>query len=123
MILSRLCKFLLVFLVICSLTFADEMLVDLENENTPVLNEELRKLREYAEDYTDDEIEGLVEENLGIYHYMDNAWHRCLNTGVNVEENIVWAWMYRNETAGSPILIGTPPVDASRSGDSQPSEC
>ena len=36
---------------------------------------------------------------------MDGAWHRCRNTGVNVDENNVWAYMYEDEVTGSPTII------------------
>ena len=60
--------------------------------------------------YTSAEVGSLDESSLGIYYWMDDAWHRCSNTGVDVERNIVWAYMTEEEASGSPILIGgTPP--------------
>jgi len=56
--------------------------------------------------YTDDEIEGLDEESLGMYYWVDGAWHRCSETGVDAERNVVWAYMTEDEASGSPILIG-----------------
>jgi hypothetical protein len=60
--------------------------------------------------YTSAEVGSLDESSLGIYYWMDDAWHRCSNTGVDMERNIVWAYMTEEEASGSPILIGgTPP--------------
>jgi PKD repeat protein len=60
--------------------------------------------------YTSAEVGDLDEFSLGIYYWMDDAWHRCSNTGVDVERNIVWVYMTEEEASGSPILIGgTPP--------------
>jgi len=55
--------------------------------------------------YTDAEVSGLNESSLAIFYYMDGAWHRCRNTGVNVDENFVWAYMYEDEVTGSPTII------------------
>ena len=55
--------------------------------------------------YTDAEVVGLNESSLAIFYYMDGAWHRCRNTGVNVDENYVWAYMYEDEVTGSPTII------------------
>jgi hypothetical protein len=60
--------------------------------------------------YTDEEAEGLVKSSLGIYYWMDGAWYRCSNTGVDAERNVVWAYMTREETSGSPILPGGTPL-------------
>jgi len=66
--------------------------------------------------YTDEEVEGLDEESLGIYYWKPDAWHRCSYTGVNTYTNIVWAYMTAEEASGSPILIAgmhaipTPPL-------------
>jgi hypothetical protein len=56
--------------------------------------------------YTDDEIVGLNESSLGLYHYKDGAWHRCGDTGVNADENYVWANVAKDECAGSPFGSG-----------------
>jgi PKD repeat protein len=66
--------------------------------------------------YTDEEVEGLDEDSLGIYYWMDGEWRRCGDTGVDTERNVVWAYMTEEEASGSPILIGgmhaiiTPPL-------------
>jgi len=66
--------------------------------------------------YTDEEVEGLDEASLGIYYWMNGAWQRCSDTGVDTERNVVWAYMTAEEASGSPILIAgmhaipTPPV-------------
>ena len=56
--------------------------------------------------YTDEELEasGVVEENLGLYYFKDNAWHRCSSTGVKAAENIIWANMLKDESTGSPLI-------------------
>ena len=59
--------------------------------------------------YTDEEVEGLDESSLGIYYWKDGAWHRCSDTGVDTERNVIWAYMTAEETSGSPILIGSSP--------------
>jgi len=54
--------------------------------------------------YTDAEITRahLTEVNLGLYYFKDGAWHRCRNTGVNVNDNFIWAYVYKDEYVGSP---------------------
>ncbi|GAF75618.1 unnamed protein product, partial [marine sediment metagenome] len=64
--------------------------------------------------YTDEEIGELDESTFGIYYWMDEAWKRCSNTGVNTMTNVVWAYMTAEEASGSPIVIAgmhaiTPP--------------
>ncbi|MCD6480522.1 PKD domain-containing protein [Candidatus Bathyarchaeota archaeon] len=56
--------------------------------------------------YTDEEIAGRDESSLGLYYYKNGAWHRCRETGVYPDRNIVWARMYRDEVDGVPIVIG-----------------
>jgi hypothetical protein len=56
--------------------------------------------------YTDGEIAGLDENTLALYHYKAGAWHRCSDTGVNVDENYVWANVKKNECSGSPFASG-----------------
>ena len=66
--------------------------------------------------YTDDEVMGLDESTFGIYYWMDGAWQRCSDTGVDTVLNVVWAYMTAEEASGSPILIAgmhaiiTPPL-------------
>jgi PKD repeat protein len=62
--------------------------------------------------YSDEDVIGREESRLGIYYYMDGAWHRCRETGVYEEINIVWARMYRDEVTGSPTIIGEPALPA-----------
>ena len=77
--------------------FVDVFISDLDGVEWPI----------YVEiTYTDDEVEGLNESSLGIHYWMDDSWHRCSNTGVDVEANKVWAYMLKEETLGSPILVG-----------------
>ncbi len=52
--------------------------------------------------YTDEEVAGLNEVILGLYYFKDGSWHRCRNTGVNVNTNIIWAYVYEDEYVGSP---------------------
>ena len=56
--------------------------------------------------YNEDDLGDIDESSLGIYYWKDEAWHRCSNTGVDTENNIVWAYMTMEEASGSPILIG-----------------
>jgi len=60
--------------------------------------------------YTDTEVEGLDESSLGLYYYnyTDGAWHRCSDTGVNVDENYIWANVTEDECPGSPFGAGGP---------------
>lgn len=66
--------------------------------------------------YTDEQAEGLDESTFGIYYWMDGAWQRCSDTGVDTVLNVVWAYMTAEEASGSPILIAgmhaipTPPL-------------
>jgi hypothetical protein len=62
--------------------------------------------------YTNGEIAGMDESTLGLYHYKAGAWHRCSDTGVNIDENYVWANVEKNECSGSPFASGgsSPPV-------------
>ena len=55
--------------------------------------------------YTDAQVSGHNESNLAIFYYTEGAWHRCRNTGVDVDENFVWAYMYEDEVTGSPTII------------------
>jgi len=43
--------------------------------------------------YSDDEVAaaGLVESSLRLYYFDGSAWRRCEETGVNTDENYVWA--------------------------------
>ncbi len=56
--------------------------------------------------YTDEEIAGRDESSLGLYYFKNGACHRCRETGVYPDRNIVWARMYRDEVDGVPIVIG-----------------
>jgi len=56
--------------------------------------------------YNEDDLGDIDESSLGIYYWKDEAWHRCSHTGVDTENNIVWAYMTEEEASGSPILIG-----------------
>ncbi len=66
--------------------------------------------------YTDEEIGDLNESSFGIYYWMNGTWQRCSHTGVDMERNVVWAYMTAIEASGSPILIAglheiiTPPL-------------
>jgi len=55
--------------------------------------------------YSDADIEGLDESTLGLYYWMDDAWHRCSHTGVDMDRNVIWAYMTALEASGSPILM------------------
>ena len=56
--------------------------------------------------YTDEEVAGRDESRLGLYYYKNGAWHRCRETGVYPDRNIVWARMYRDEVNGVLVVIG-----------------
>ncbi|MBA7631402.1 hypothetical protein ES703_38933 [subsurface metagenome] len=66
--------------------------------------------------YTDEQAEGLDESTFGIYYWMNGAWQKCSDTGVDTVLNVVWAYMTAEEASGSPILIAgmhaiiTPPL-------------
>ena len=66
--------------------------------------------------YTDEDIGDLDESTFGIYYWMDGEWRRCSDTGVDMERNVVWAYMTAIEASGSPILMAglqeiiTPPL-------------
>ena len=69
--------------------------------------------------YTDTEVEGLDEPSLGMCYFTEEplpngAWHRCSNTGVDTEDNYVWAYIEEDELPGSPVAIGgvAPPSPA-----------
>jgi len=62
--------------------------------------------------YSDNEIIGLDESKLGIYYFMNGSWNKCRETGVDVERNIVWANMYKDEATGSLTLLGEIPRPA-----------
>jgi hypothetical protein len=56
--------------------------------------------------YTNEEVMGLNEDGLGIYYWRNGTWHRCSNTGVDIANNYVWAYMTREEASGSPLTVG-----------------
>jgi len=55
----------------------------------------------------------LAVDRLGLYYYLNGTWVPCSNTGVDLENNIVWAYMTRLEASGSPVLIAEIPTPAS----------
>lgn len=60
--------------------------------------------------YTDGEIPaGVDESTLGLYYYKEGAWHRCSDTGVNTDENYVWANLKDYEYTGVPLNPGGSP--------------
>lgn len=67
----------------------------------------------FVERYYDDaDVAGLDESRLVLYYFRDGSWHSCRETGVYTDQNIVWANMFEDEVAGSPILIGVLPREA-----------
>jgi hypothetical protein len=62
--------------------------------------------------YSEVDITGIDESNLGIYYFKDWAWHRCQETGVETDLNMVWARMQEDEVTGSPTIIGELPASA-----------
>jgi len=78
--------------------------------------------------YTDEEVAvvGIDEATLGFYYW--GSWHRCSDTGVDTEANIIWANVNEEETnlAGTPFAAGGGPVDVtppSVAMVSPPAEC
>ena len=59
--------------------------------------------------YSNSDVVGFDEFRLALYHFKGGSWHRCRETGVYVERNVVWANMYADEVSGSPTLIGLIP--------------
>jgi len=62
--------------------------------------------------YTDEEVAGLDESSLVLYYFSGGSWNVCSNTGVNTVNNFVWAYLTREEAAGSPLSIGKQPTVA-----------
>jgi PKD repeat protein len=62
--------------------------------------------------YTVEEALGLDETKFVLYYFSGGSWHACSNTGVDTVNNIVWAWLTREEAAGSPLVIGKTPAAA-----------
>ena len=56
--------------------------------------------------YTYDEIAGLDKSSIGLYYYEDGDWHGCNDTGINYDENYVWANVMAGECPGSPFGAG-----------------
>ena len=71
------------------------------------------EIRKY---YTDDEIAalGLDEGSLMLYWWDGSAWIPCSDTGVNTEENYIWAKIRDDTTPKLTELTGTPFGAASR---------
>jgi len=63
--------------------------------------------------YTDEEVAGRDESRLALYYYKNGAWHRCRETGVHPDGNVVWARMYRDELVGTPVVVAEIPLPAS----------
>jgi len=56
--------------------------------------------------YTDAEVAaaGIDESTLGLYYYkVEDTFHRCSDTGVNIAENFIWAKVNKTEAMG---LVG-----------------
>jgi len=48
--------------------------------------------------YEDEEAAGFEKESLGLYYYQPEfSFIRCSNTGVDTENNIIWAYVYEDE--------------------------
>jgi len=59
--------------------------------------------------YTDAEVAaaGIDESTLGLYYYkVEDTFHRCSDTGVNIAENFIWAYVNKTEATGSAGLVG-----------------
>ena len=62
--------------------------------------------------YTDEDVAGLDESTLVLYYFSGGSWKACSNSGVNTVDNYIWAYLTREEAAGSPLSIGTQPTVA-----------
>ena len=58
--------------------------------------------------YTDAEVAGLVESSLVMYWWDGAAWVACSDTGVNVDENYIWARIRADTTPSLADLAGAP---------------
>lgn len=58
--------------------------------------------------YTEAEVAGLVESSLRMYWWDDATWFECSHTGVNVDENHIWAKIRTDTTPSLNDLVGTP---------------
>ncbi|MCW7079262.1 MAG: right-handed parallel beta-helix repeat-containing protein [Canidatus Methanoxibalbensis ujae] len=58
--------------------------------------------------YSDAEVAaaGIDESTLGLYYYYNDTFHRCSDTGVNIAENFIWAYVNKTEATGSASLVG-----------------
>ena len=59
--------------------------------------------------YTDAEVAaaGIDESTLGLYYYkVEDTFHRCSDTGVNMAENFIWAYVNETEATGLAGLVG-----------------
>ena len=57
-------------------------------------------------DYDRSLVDNVTETSLGLYYYQDGGWRRCLRTGVDSDNGVVWANITRDELAGSPLTVG-----------------
>ena len=62
--------------------------------------------------YTDADVAGLDESSLILYYFSGGSWRACSNSGVDTANNFVWAYLTREEAAGSPLSIGKQPTAA-----------
>lgn len=51
-------------------------------------------------------IEGTYENNLRMYYWYESKWTQCSNTGVNMEENYIWAILDKTTTPDLSYLSG-----------------
>ena len=58
--------------------------------------------------YTDAEVAaaGIDESTLGLYYKVEDTFHRCSDTGVNIAENFIWAYVNETEATGLAGLMG-----------------
>jgi hypothetical protein len=65
---------------------------------------------EIRKHYTDDEIEalGLVESSLRMYWWTGSLWIPCSETGVNTDENYIWARITATTRPSLSDISGTP---------------
>jgi hypothetical protein len=55
--------------------------------------------------YNRSQVSSESEARLGFFHF-DDGWVQCRETGINVEESIVWALLWSDEVIGSTFSLG-----------------
>jgi hypothetical protein len=58
--------------------------------------------------YTDDEVQGFIEDSLLLYWWNSTAWVPCSDSGVDTASNYIWAIITNSTTPALDDLEGTP---------------